>query len=73
MRALDAAAEAYEDHFEAVEDALGKIDNDLKESLEDLIATQIRQAIKNGRPVDEVASLVATSTARLQTAGQLLP
>ena len=70
--ALDLAAQAYEDHFELAEVALERVDKELKESLEDLIAVQIRRAINTGQPKADVEILVGRATSGLQTAAQAL-
>ena len=70
--ALDAIAETYEEHFEDIEDPLGDIDHDFMESLEELIAVKIRAAINEGKPVPEVAALVAEANTALEKARDLL-
>jgi hypothetical protein len=70
--ALDAIAETYEEHFEDIEDPLGEIDHDFMESLEELIAVKIRAAINEGKPVTEVAALVAEANTALEKARDLL-
>ena len=70
--ALDAIAETYEEHFEDIEDPLGDVDHDFMESLEELIAVKIRAAINEGKPVPEVAALVAEANTALEKARDLL-
>ena len=66
--AEDAAAEAYEDHFEAVEDAIGDTNGDLVEELEALIAQDIRAAIQRRADASKLGTLAsqirATTTDR---------
>ena len=50
--------DAYLEHFELVEAPLEERDAELNEELEVLISTTIRDAIKDGKPVKQVARLV---------------
>ena len=70
--ALDAIATTYEEHFELVEDPLGDVDEEFKESLEKLISVDIRAAINEGKPAADVAALVATAVAELVKAKGML-
>jgi hypothetical protein len=69
---LDTLAETYEDHFELIEDPLEDVNDDLKESLEGLIATKLRQAVTAKAPVADVEKLVAEAQTMLATAKGLL-
>jgi hypothetical protein len=60
--------DAYLEHFEKVEDPLGERDHDFMEDLEHRISTEIRDAMKAGKPADEVAALVERTNADLDTA-----
>jgi hypothetical protein len=64
--------DAYLEHFELVEKLLEEKDPELTEKIEELIATEIRNAMKEGRPVDEVAALVAEAKANLDRASAVL-
>lgn len=70
--ALDAAAEAYEDHFELVEHELEEVDEELMESLELLISQDIRGAIQDGASQAELESLVAEAQESIDRAKSLL-
>jgi hypothetical protein len=70
--ALDALAETYEEHFELIEDPLENVNDDLKEDLEGLIATKLRQAVQAKAPVADVEKLVAEAQTMLATAKSLL-
>src|SRR3954454_6837448 len=64
----ETVAQAYVDHFEKVEGPLGKADADLNEALEEAISGTLREKIKGGASVAEVAALVAKIKADLATA-----
>src|SRR5262249_1286607 len=66
--AEDQVAEAYLQHFEEVEGALEKKDAELKEKLEGAINTDLRTAMKDGKPASEVESQVNAVVADLQKA-----
>ena len=66
--AEDQVAEAYLQHFEEVEGALEEKDAELKEKLEEAISTELRDAIKAGKPVAEVESQVEALVADLEQA-----
>jgi hypothetical protein len=70
--ALDAVAETYEEHFELIEDPLEKVNDDLKEDLEGVIATKLRQGIQANAPVADIEKLVAEATTKLALAKDLL-
>lgn len=77
-RAGDAAAaeamvgDVYLDHYELVEDPLAAKDKAFMEKLEDLIREEIRNAMRAGKPVDQVAALVASAKADLAKAAEML-
>jgi hypothetical protein len=70
--ALDAVAETYEDHFEVIEEPLEKVNDPLKEDLEGLIATKLRQSISAKSPVADVEALVTEAKTKLATVKGLL-
>ena len=72
QRADDIVGDAYLEHFEHVEGPLGDADDDLKENLEETIATELRDKIKAGAPVNEVADLVGHTKEHLDEAEGLL-
>ena len=57
-RAERLVGDAYLEHFEEVEGPLGERDHELMESLEETIATTIRDRIRAGAPTQEVERLV---------------
>lgn len=72
----DAAEEtvgtAYLEHFEQVEGPLGERDEALMEELEEAISTELRNDIKNGKPVEEIRAAVDEIGADLDRAVELL-
>ena len=60
--------DAYLEHFELVEGPLEDRDEELNEELEVLISTTIRDAIKEGEPAEQVASLVKEANGGLDEA-----
>ena len=64
--------DAYLEHFEHVEGPLEDADEDLMEDLEETIATELRDKIKAGAPVDEVAELVEHAKEHLDEAQGVL-
>jgi DNA anti-recombination protein RmuC len=66
--ASNTVAETYVQHFEHVEEPLGKVDAKLKEKLEEGISTDLRGKIKSGAPVPQVAALVNRLKADLKVA-----
>ena len=71
-KADETVAEGYLDHFEKVEGPLGKVDDELNESLEDAIRTDLRGRIKDGASVAEVQAMVRRIKADLAEAEQKL-
>ena len=71
-QADETVADGYLDHFEKVEGPLGKVDDELNESLEDAIRTDLRGRIKDGASVAEVRSMVRSIKADLAEAEQKL-
>jgi predicted outer membrane protein len=68
QKAQDTVAEGYLQHFEKVEAPLGKVDEPLKERIEDTINEEIRGKIKDGGSVAEVKRLVDETEADLAKA-----
>ena len=66
--AEDQVAEAYVQHFEEVEGALEEKDAELKEELEHAISGDLRDAMKQRKPVAEVESQVNAVIADLEKA-----
>jgi hypothetical protein len=64
--------DAYLEHFEHVEGPLEDEDEELKEDLEETISTELRDKIKAGAPVDEVAELVEHAKEHLDEAETVL-
>jgi hypothetical protein len=64
--------EGYLQHFEDVEGPLGKVDAALKEELEDTLRGELRQKIRSGAPVAEIAALMTSLDADLATAEEKL-
>ncbi len=64
--------DAYLEHFEFVEGPLGKVDMAFMENLEDLIRAELRDAIKAGKPVADVESMVNEAKSKLDEAAQKL-
>jgi hypothetical protein len=70
--AQELVSEGYVQHFEHVERPLEKVDHGLKEKLEETIAMEIRDKMKQGAPVGDVEALVGRAKADLTTAEQKL-
>jgi hypothetical protein len=70
--AAEQVANLYLEHFEKVEGPLGKVDEALKERLEELLSTDLRNKMKSGAPVTEVRSLVITAKRDLALAAAKL-
>ena len=70
--AEETVGDAYLEHFEEVEAPLGEIDHDFMEELEERLSTEIRDDIKDGKPVNEVAALVEKTKADLARAKAML-
>ena len=68
----DAVSEGYLQHFEDVEGPLDKVDHELNEKLEDTIKGDLREKIKSGASVAEIARLIAAVDADLATAERKL-
>lgn len=64
--------DAYIEHFEFVEGPLGKVDLAFMEGLEDQIRADVRNAMKDGKPVADVEALVTKAKADLATAATKL-
>lgn len=70
--AEETVGDAYLEHFEHVEAPLGERDHDFMEELEEAISTDLRQDIKDGKPVDEIEAEVEKIDADLDRAVELL-
>ena len=64
----ETVASGYLDHFEKVEAPLARVDEPLKERLEDLITRDLRRLISSGAPVASVQALIGRIEAGLTTA-----
>jgi hypothetical protein len=71
-RAQNTVSEGYLQHFENVERPLDKVDHELKERLEEGIATTLRRKIASGAPVAEVEALISSADADLVRAEEKL-
>lgn len=71
-QAQELVSEAYLEHFEKVEPALAERDKELMESLEVLIATELRNEIKAGAPKTKVNALVRQALRELDDAEKVL-
>jgi hypothetical protein len=58
-KADELIGDVYLEHFEQVEGPLGEIDENLKNSLEQQIASGVRDQIKAGDPVKDVQATIA--------------
>lgn len=56
--AEETVGDAYLEHYEHVEGPLGERDHDLMERIEEILSTDLREQIKDGKPADEVADAV---------------
>jgi hypothetical protein len=72
QQAMDEIAETYEEHFELIEGPLEARDNDLKEDLEQTIASEIRAQMQANKPAADVDTLIKATIVKLQTAKALL-
>src|SRR4051794_28938767 len=70
--AEDQVAEAYVQHFEKVEDALGAKDDELKERLEETISGDLRNQMNAQKPPAEVERTARAVLADLSKAEALL-
>jgi len=66
--AEETVGDAYLEHFEKVEHPLGEEDHELMEELEEAISTDLRDDIKDGKPVDEIEAAVAAINTDLDRA-----
>jgi hypothetical protein len=71
-KADEILSEGYVQHFEEVEGPLEKVDPELKEKLEEALATELRGKVKDGAPRGEVEALVKEIRTDLDTAEQKL-
>lgn len=71
-QAEELASTAYLEHFELVEGPLEEADEELNESLEELIREELRTAITDGAPVSEVQGLIDEANAGLREAQKVL-
>ena len=70
--AEETVSNTYVDHFEKVEDPLGKVDPELGEELEEGISTDLRKEISSGASAAEVSKHVDELKADLDTAAEKL-
>jgi hypothetical protein len=70
--AEETVSDTYVDHFEKVEDPLGKVDHELNEELEEGISTELRDEIKSGASAAKVRKHVDELKADLDTAAEKL-
>jgi hypothetical protein len=70
--AEETVSDTYVDHFEKVEDPLGKVDPELKEELEEGISSELRDEIKSGASASVVSKRVDDLKAGLDTAAEKL-
>jgi hypothetical protein len=70
--AAEAVGDIYLDHFEQVEGPLGDVNHDLMEDLEELISTELRNAMQEGKPVEEVEAIAAEIQTKLDQAAEEL-
>ena len=66
--ANDIVGDAYLKEFEEVEGPLGKVDNELNETLEDGIREELRDKIKAGAPASEIEAMVSEIKTNLNKA-----
>jgi hypothetical protein len=72
QKAIDRLAETYEDHFELVELPLEAVNASLKDDLEGILATKLRQAMIANAAVADVEAMIQDAKAKLVTARGLL-
>ena len=70
--AADAVGDIYLEHFEKVEGPLGDADHDLMEEIEEQISTELRNDMQDGKPDDEIESLVDEINGNLDRAEEAL-
>jgi len=70
--AADAVGDIYLEHFEKVEGPLGEANHDLMEDLEEAISTDLRKAMEDDAPDEEIESMVADIKTDLDKAEQEL-
>jgi hypothetical protein len=70
--AADAVGDIYLEHYEDVEGPLGERNHDLMEEIEEQISTELRQAMKDGKPQGEIDALVTEIKSNLEQAKQEL-
>lgn len=68
QRALDEAGKAYVEHFEQVEPALERADEELNEELEKKISTGLRDLINRNAPPAQVQAHVTTTKNQMREA-----
>ena len=71
-QAEELASTAYLEHFELVEGPLEEADEELNESLEELIREELRAAITDGAPVSDVQGLIDEASDGLAEAQKVL-
>ena len=70
--AEETVGDAYLEHFEHVEGPLGERDHELMEELEEAISTDLRNDIKDDRPIEEIEEAVAEIESELDRAVEVL-
>ena len=70
--AADAVGDIYLEHYEHVEGPLGDVNHDLMEEIEEQISTELRTAMQDGAPQEEIDALVAEIKTGLQQAEEEL-
>jgi hypothetical protein len=66
--AADDVGDVYLDHFEKVEGPLGDRNHDLMEELEEKLSTDLRKAMDDGEPVEEIEQMVTEIDSELDRA-----
>lgn len=70
--AAEAVGDIYLEHYEEVEGPLGEVNHDLMEEIEEQISTELRGAMTDGAPQEEIDALVAEIKTGLQQAEEEL-
>jgi hypothetical protein len=70
--AADAVGDVYLEHYEDVEGPLGKRNHDLMEEIEEQISTDLRRAMRQGKPEGRIDTLVSDIKSNLEQAEQEL-
>ena len=70
--AAEAVGDIYLEHYEMVEGPLGDVNHDLMEEIEEQISTELRGAMTDGAPQEEIDALVAEIKTGLEQAEEEL-